>query len=233
MNAAVPAATRAVFFDVDFTLIHPGPAFQGSGYRDACARYGIVVDPERFERAVGAAATLLNSCGGIYDPQVYVDYTRRIIEEMGGTGDRLTDAARDIYDQWRACHHFTLYDDVHDVLHVLHARGLKIGLISNTERCLESFQRHFDLEGLFDVTVSSAAHGYMKPHPSIFEAALRQVEASAEESVMVGDSLAHDVEGARALGMRAVLLSRTGAPVNCPADVPVIRSLRELPSIIR
>ena len=44
---AVQSATRAVFFDVDFTLIYPGPAFQGGGYRDFCARHGVEVDPER------------------------------------------------------------------------------------------------------------------------------------------------------------------------------------------
>jgi putative hydrolase of the HAD superfamily len=72
----------------------------------------------------------------------------------------------------------------------------------------------------------------MKPHPSIFESALRQAGAAADQSVMVGDSLAHDIEGARRLGMRAVLLSRSGDPAGCPDDVPVIRSLRQLPALL-
>ena len=46
--------TRAVFFDVDFTLIYPGPRFQASGYHDFCARHGIAVDPAAFDRAVAA-----------------------------------------------------------------------------------------------------------------------------------------------------------------------------------
>ena len=71
-----------------------------------------------------------------------------------------------------------MYEEVPDVLREIHARGLKIGLISNTQRCLTSFQSHFALDGLFTVAVSSADHGYMKPHPSIFEAALRQVGAA-------------------------------------------------------
>jgi putative hydrolase of the HAD superfamily len=147
---------------------------------------------------------------------------------MGGCGPDVGSAARDIYEQWAACHHFVLYDDVPDVLRALHAGGLKIGLISNSHRCFRSFQSHFELDGLFSVTVSAAAHGYMKPHRSIFETALRQAAAEPAESVMVGDSLAHDVEGARQLGMRAVLVSR-GTPVECcPPDVPVIRNLREL-----
>ena len=225
-------ATRAVFFDIDFTLIHPGPAFQGSGYREFCSRYGIDVDPSAFDRAVAAAASAFDSGSGEYDARIFIDYTRRIIEGMGGSGSQIESAAREIYEQWAACHHFFLYDDVADVLRELHGRGLKIGLISNSHRCLTSFQSHFDLDGLFSAAVSSAEHGYMKPHPSIFETALHQAAAEPATSVMVGDSLAHDVEGARRLGMRAVLVARAGAVQDCPADVPVIRTLRELPALL-
>jgi putative hydrolase of the HAD superfamily len=232
VNATGRRATDAVFFDIDFTLIHPGPAFQGSGYREFCSRFGIDVDPAVFDRAVADAATAFDSGSGEYNAQIFVDYTRRIIEGMGGSGPAVEAAAREIYEQWAACHHFYLYEDVADVLRELHARGLKIGLISNSHRCLTSFQSHFALEGLFSAAVSSAAHGYMKPHPSIFETALRQASADPAASVMVGDSVAHDVEGARRLGMRAVLVSRGTAVESCPPDVPVIRTLRELPPLL-
>ena len=224
--------TRAVFFDVDFTLIRPGPAFQGTGYRDFCARHGVVVDPERFAAAVQAASSMLDAAGGRYDPQVFLDYTNRIIKGMGGTGSGVTKASKEIYDEWSACQHFELYEDVPDVLRAIQEAGIKIGLISNTQRCLTSFQAHFDLEGLFDVTISSAEHGFMKPHPSIFQAALGMAGASSEEAVMVGDSLAHDIEGARRLGIRAVLVSRSGAREDCPPDVPVINTLRDLPGLL-
>ena len=121
-----------------------------------------------------------------------------------------------------------------EVLRAIHARGVKIGLISNTQRCLTSFQTHFALEGLFAVAVSSADHGYMKPHPSIFEAALSQVGVAAAQSVMVGDSLAHDIEGARQLGMRAVLVSRI-RPAVSGLSRPTsrsIHSLRDLPPLL-
>ncbi len=224
--------TRAVFFDVDFTLIHPGQAFLGPGYRDFCARHGVTVDPERFGDAVTAAAPTLTRAGDTYDPQIFIDYTKQIIAGMGGTGEHVDRAARDIYDEWAACHHFSLYEDVPEVLRQLRARGLTIGLISNTQRCLASFQSHFALDGMFAVRVSSAAHGYMKPHPRIFQTALEQAGVAAEESMMVGDSLMHDILGARRLGMRAVLLSRTGIPPGCPFDVPVIATLTDLLPLI-
>jgi putative hydrolase of the HAD superfamily len=225
------AATRAVFFDVDFTLIYPGPRFQASGYQDFCARHGITVDPAAFIRAVADAAAGLDPGDDQYDAQLYVDYTKRIIQGMGGRGPAVDTVAREIYDEWAACRHFTMYDDVPDVLRALHASGLKIGLISNSHRCLSSFQTHFELQGLFTVTLSSLEHGYMKPHPRIFETALRAAGVDAPEAMMVGDSLSHDVDGARRLGMRGVLVARSG-PVDAPPDVPVIQSLRDLPALL-
>ena len=226
-------AIRAVFFDVDFTLIYPGPTFQGEGYAQFCRKYGIDVDPARFPAAVAAASSILDEeQDHIYDPDIFVRYTQRIIEEMGGTGAHLETIAREVYDEWAACQHFFLYDDVTAVLRQLAGRGLKLGLISNSHRCLASFQQHFELNGLIAGAVSSAEHGYMKPHSSIFEAALKLVDVRADEAVMVGDSLSHDIEGARRVGMRGVLVQRGDDGVSHAADVPVIRDLTELPALL-
>lgn len=225
---------KAVFFDVDFTLIYPGPTFQGEGYARFCARHGIDVDPSRFSDAVLAASSLLNDVQDhIYDPDIFVRYTRRIVEEMGGTGAQLDVVAAEIYGEWAACQHFFLYDDVTPALRELAARGIKVGLISNSHRCLASFQQHFELHGLIAAALSSSEHGYLKPHPSIFESALKLVGVCADESVMVGDSLPHDVEGARRVGMRGVLVHRSPEiPAQAPPEVPVIRDLSELPPLL-
>lgn len=224
--------TRAVFFDVDFTLIHPGPAFQGHGYAEACARHGVAVDAARFDDAVARASARLDAQGGVYDPAVFISYTLSIIEEMGGDGPGAAAAAQDLYDAWSACHHFTLYEEVPEVLRGLHGGGYIIGLISNTQRSLATFEQHFDLEGLFSVAISSSDHGYMKPHPSIFEEALRRAGVTAAEAVMVGDSVPHDIAGALGLGMRGILVARSGLSKGAPPDVPVIHSLRELPDLL-
>lgn len=224
--------TRAVFFDVDFTLIHPGPTFQGHGYAEACARHGVTADVSLFDRAVAAASASLHAEGGPYDPEVFIGYTRRIIEGMGGRGPGADAAARDLYAAWSACHHFTLYEEVPEVLHALHAEGFIIGLISNTQRSLKTFAEHFALEGLFSVAISSSDHGFMKPHPSIFEEALRRAAVTAQESVMVGDSVPHDIDGALRLGMRGILVQRSGLSTGQPPEVPVIQSLRELRQLL-
>ena len=83
----------AVFFDVDFTLIYPGPTFQGEGYAAFCERYGMTVDPARFPQAVRAASSILDAAQDhAYDADIFVCYTRRIIEEMGGSGRGSTNA---------------------------------------------------------------------------------------------------------------------------------------------
>jgi putative hydrolase of the HAD superfamily len=234
--------TRAVFFDVDFTLIYPGPVFQGEGYRRFCARYGIeTCDPSAFPAAVTSASTLLvESEDHAYDAGFFIRYIRHIIEQMGGSGPALDACAAEIYREWAACHHFELYDDVLPALRVLRARGYLLGLISNTHRSLASFQSHFELDELISAAVSSCEHGYNKPHPSIFRTALRLLAVAPEEAVMVGDSYKHDIEGARAVGMRGVLVRRAPRGPLGKDDldaarsgaVPVIASLSELPGLL-
>jgi len=226
--AARLAPVDAVFFDVDFTLIYPGPTFQDEGYAHFAARFGIAVDRSRFNAAVRAASSILDDAQEhVYDDEIFVRYIRRIVEGMGGTGERLDECAREVYREWAANQHFYLYDDVAPVLTELARRGVKIGLISNSHRCLSSFQQHFELDGLIAAAVSSSEHGYMKPHPSIFEAALTLAGVTAAESVMVGDSLLHDIDGARRVGMRGVLVHRSEeSPPE--TDVPVIRTMTEL-----
>lgn len=230
---------RAVFFDVDFTLIYPGPTFQGQGYERFCADHGIVVDPERFGSAVQAAAAILDGPDEtLYSADLYVTYTRRIIEGMGGRGPELERCAMAIYEQWAANHHFELYGDTVAALETLAASGTRVGLISNSHRCLTSFQEHFALTGLFAGAVSSLNHGMMKPHASIFNAAMRLLDVGPRESVMVGDSLRQDVRGALNAGMRAVLLHRQDeehpeAAQLTAEGVPIIRSLDGLTATLR
>ena len=232
-HARASRRTDAVFFDVDFTLIYPGPAFQGVGYRGFCEKHGIAVEERQFDAAVRAALASLDDAGHLYEDEIFIRYTRRIIEGMGGTApDAVLDAcAAEVYVEWARCHHFHLYDDVAGVMRRLSESGIKVGLISNSHRSLDEFQSHFQLGATVAAAVSSAEHGYLKPHPSIFHEALQRAGVRAEASVMVGDSVAHDVEGARGVGMRPVLLHRAEGSV--PAvDVPVIRSLAELPALL-
>ena len=224
---------KAVFFDVDFTLIYPGQTFDAGGYRRFAARHGLHADLARFETAVAAASVELDQTqGDIYRAEPFIRYARRVIREMGGDGPGLETCAREIYDEWAACQHFVLYDDVIEAFGELYEAGYQIGLISNTHRSLASFQSHFDLDRFITAAISSSEHGYLKPHPSIFRAAVQLVGVNAAEAVMVGDSLTHDIAGASQVGMHAVLLVRSGSAPAQVGGVPVIRTLHELPRVL-
>ena len=180
-----------------------------------------------------ASVELESDSGGIYRSELFVRFARRVLQEMGAAGPAVETCAREIYEEWAACRHFTLYDDVQPTLRALHAAGVQMGLISNTHRCLSALQQHFELAPYIGCAVSSSDHGYMKPHPGIFQEALRRLRAQPAEAVMVGDSLANDILGARRIGMRGVLVSRSGAEhPEAPDGVAVIRTLRELPPLV-
>ena len=234
---------EAVFFDVDYTLIHPGPVFDGEGYRAFARNHGLVADPARYEVAVREASSELDRLQDqIYRPEPFVRYARRVLTGMGATGNGLDACAMEIYEEWAACRHFALYEDVRPAFAALCDAGYRIGLISNTHRSLDAFQTHFELKLYVTAAVSSYEQGYLKPHPSIFEAALAAADADAARSVMVGDSLAHDIAGAQQVGMSAVLLIRSSAPHagaiataprDAPWEVPVIHSLTDLTAVLQ
>jgi len=72
------------------------------------------------------------------------------------------------------------------------------------------------LSACFRVIVISDDFGQRKPHHAIFEAALRELGVSADETLFIGDSLGEDVSGARNAQLRVAWLNPNGEPV--PAD---------------
>jgi putative hydrolase of the HAD superfamily len=129
--------------------------------------------------------------------------------------------------EWERHDNFALYEDALPVLEQMRRRGLLIGLISNGQRDLAEFAAHHSLD--VDVTVGSLTHGRIKPHPSIFETALAELGVEAGEVVMVGDSYEDDIEGARALGIRAILVDRDGVH---PDESDRIDTLLALPAAL-
>jgi putative hydrolase of the HAD superfamily len=197
---------RAVVFDVDFTLALPGPELGPEGYRALGARSGLDLDPARYDDARAAAFAALERHPELdHDEEIWVLFTQRIIEGMGGRGDTYTPAV-ELTRAWDHAHHFELYEDVVPTLVELRRRGYRLGLLSNTARDLDAFVAHHGID--VDAVLTSAAHGKTKPHESIFRRMLELLGSAAAETLMVGDTLEDDIEGARAAGMQAVLLDR-------------------------
>ena len=199
---------RAVVFDVDFTLAKPGPDLGPEGYERLGARYGLTLDPAAYDDARRAALADLKRHPELdHDEEIWIRFTQRIIEGMGGIGDTYA-AACEMEGAWAHAHHFELYDDAIPTLDALRDRGLKLGLLSNSARDLEEFVGHHRLT--VDAVLTSRSHGKTKPHETIFRRMLELLDVAAGEAVMVGDTIEDDVEGATAVGMRAVLVDREG-----------------------
>src|SRR5262249_44519419 len=138
----------AVLFDVDFTLCRPGPELGPEGYRALGREYGLELDPARYEGARLAAIEDLRKHPELdHDGEIWVRFTEDIGRGMGGgEGSEVNGIALEIVKRWEHAVHFELYEDALPVLAVLRARGIRLGLVSNTSRDLGAFVRHFGLE---------------------------------------------------------------------------------------
>lgn len=215
---------EAVLFDVDFTLAKPGPDLGPEGYRRLGERYGLALDPTRYEEARAAAIESLERHPElVHDDEIWIAFTERIIQGMGGDAVGAHECAVEMTSAWERHENFDLYEDTLPVLEELRRHGLKLGLVSNTGRDLDEFVRHHRLD--VDAALGSRAHGWTKPHETIFRAVLDVLEVEPEDAAMVGDSIEDDVEGARSLGMRAILLDREGRYPDVQERIPTLLAL--------
>ena len=125
-----------------------------------------------------------------------------------------------------------------EMLQALKDRGYRIGVISNNASLYNVFdvlEQYGIRSYMEDVTVSSVV-GYRKPHPGIFQIALRQMQVTAAECVYVGDTASRDIIGSKRAGfgksvqIGSFLSAQKDAEVSADAERPdiVIRDIREL-----
>jgi putative hydrolase of the HAD superfamily len=106
--------------------------------------------------------------------------------------------------------HFSAYPDAPPALGGLRDRGLRLFALSNWDCSLPDVLERCGLGDLLDGVVTSAAAGSRKPEPGIFESALELAGCAPGEAVHVGDTPKEDVAGARAAGIRPLLIDRDG-----------------------
>lgn len=132
------------------------------------------------------------------------------------------------------CEEFIKYvridDDAEAALRALFGK-YKLGIISNfaIPECVLKLLKASNIDWLFDVVVVSGAINKRKPNPEIFRRTLKILGVSAAEAVFVGDTIDADIEGSKAVGMRAIYIERRSQKNSerfCPDQT--IKSLREL-----
>lgn len=228
---------NVVFFDLGDTLWHfpampPVEIIRGETMKRVSAlvrSWGYEVDGERAYLARDIRFAIEEETsrafhGDCIDPG-YPDICRRVAARHGL--NLTPEQGRALWEAWNLGGAFLgrrLYPDVLDTLRWLRRRGYRLGAITNRGYSGLRFHqemRDLGLAKLFEVTVISCDVGYMKPHPRIFQYALEAMDVEAAESVMVGDSLRADVEGAKTVGMLAVWRRpSTAEPVEATEDEP-------------
>jgi putative hydrolase of the HAD superfamily len=211
----------AVLLDALGTLVEletPWPHLE----RELAAR-GVVVDLEDARAAMLAEMAYYRAHHDeAPDWAGLKDLRRRcaaVVQESLGTSLPLAD----VEDALLAAVRFRAYPEVPAVLERLRAGGARLAVVSNWDVSLHDVLERTELRGRVDAVVISAEVGVAKPDPAIFRTALERLGAKASDAVHVGDSVEHDVAGARAAGLEAVFVARNGA--QAPDGVRVVASL--------
>ena len=107
-------------------------------------------------------------------------------------------------------------------------QNYRMGVISNADGKIADVLASCGIADCFETITDSGIVGKEKPHPAIFQAAMRSLKVSAEESLYTGDIYSVDYLGATRVGMQAVLFDVSGAYKD--RGLPRVESLEQLES---
>jgi putative hydrolase of the HAD superfamily len=223
---------RAVLFDALGTLIELEPPWPRLR-RTLATRHGIAVSEADAKEGMLAEMAYYRAHHQEGSDRTSLAELRRrcalvLREHLPPTAD-LTDA--ELTDALLDSLRFTPYADAAPALAVLRGAGIRLAVVSNWDCSLRAILSELGLAGAMDAVVVSAEVGAVKPDPAIYHAALEQLRCEADQALFVGDSLETDVRGARAAGVRALLLDRLAAAGKVE-DVERIFSLADLLELV-
>ena len=237
---------RAIFFDLGKTLIYPKAQWQAihlssdKALTEKLIEQGIPVNPKLFPYE------LIDSLNRYYADR---DETLRetttfnmlvsLLEEKGfrNVPSSIIRAALDAKYAVTQTNWYVEMD-AYATLQALQLSGYKLALISNAgdDPDVQALLDAHNLRQYFSFIRTSAASGYRKPHPQLFEEALHEFDILPSQCAMVGDSLDADIQGANELGIYSIWINRrVNKNTKTLLDVhpkAVIQSLTELPNIL-
>jgi putative hydrolase of the HAD superfamily len=189
----------------------------GSIYAEVFARHGLDVDPLAIADVVREVwqelgiRTRLGEDRFSSHPEGAKGFWRELVARVAA---RLAlpppspFLAAELYERFAAGDSWEVFAEVPALLSSLRAAGLRLAVTSNFDGRLPRLLDETALRGHFEVVVYSAEVGVEKPHPAIFEELLGALKLPPEDVLHVGDSRRDDVEGALAVGMQAMWLTR-------------------------
>jgi len=218
----MPAPLKAIFFDVGNTLLFPdrphilAPLYQQKLTPSLDLWHAI-------ERKTKKEFDEIIKHDGRSDHSFWYLFYSHLLEELGVHDDALRDALVDatrISANWR-----DIRPGTRATLLRLRRR-YPLAVISNADGKIGDVLTGCGIADCFAAITDSGLVGYEKPHPAIFEGALRGMDVAPEQSVYVGDMYSVDYLGATRVGIQAILFDVSGAYRE--SGLPRVESLEEL-----
>ncbi len=234
----MPKEYSTYLFDVGGTLIKFDERRRAVLYAERAARVGCGVsqaraarvlqelDYELPERQRGAPLSLWSAAA---QRAFWLDFWAEGFRRLGVAETDAITFANELLDAANGGDLQTVFDDVTPALDALRARGKQLGIISNFSPNCQTLLGELGLAHYFDFFIVSGILGIEKPDPRIFHAAVVAAGKTIQEMIYIGDSVHHDIEGARSAGMDALLIDRAQRYVD--GALPRLGDLRELSAI--
>jgi HAD superfamily hydrolase (TIGR01509 family) len=223
---------QAVLFDWGDTLMRWEwePELLAAGHDAGLRAIGYEPVPALTERFRDSYLPLLWVPGTLEE----VEYPALVRRLLGEEGIAVTDEELDRFLEaehaaWQPAR--MLATTTHALLEALRDRDLRVGLVSNAFDPPHLLHRDLEQMGVaprLDVAVFSSEVGWRKPHPAIFERALEAIGVDPVATLFVGDTLATDVAGAKALGMHTCQALWFRADDDADAPEPEFRAFTQM-----
>lgn len=233
------AKIKAIFFDLDDTLLDDTASSERSAEIVAgeLASDRGVPAPQLAQAYLTAAIDFWETLepGGAKPPagEIRPSIWRKALASKGINDGDLAYRLAHRYDQLRL-ERVELFPETLPILRKLHGR-YKLAIITNgfAETHEEKIAR-LELGRFFDAIILAGELALVKPDPSVFRHAMRELETTRQQSIMVGDRYERDIAGAHAAGMRAVWVNVRNEIVPAGGREPeaIIPSIAELPGAI-
>jgi len=212
-------ALETLFLDVGGVLANPN----WGRVADALRRYGVEVSAAALRRAEAGAKRRIDRAEHVRssdDDSRGSDLFHLVLDGAGIARSSETDAALHEIRAYHARSNLweVVPEEVPPALERLRSLGLPLVVVSNANGTLHEHLDRLGLARFFEVVLDSQIEGVEKPDRRIFERALARSGARAESTVHVGDLYEIDVVGARAAGLRGVLVDVAGlyGEIDCP-----------------
>lgn len=216
---------KAVLFDLGGTLVKTSPVPEV--VKNILEIFGVKRTTKQIEHARKTVErTVSFEKLPILEEQFWVRWNAKVLEQLG-VHNNIQLLAHKITELWWQYSEIELYPDAEETLMLLKQSGLKLGLITNGLKSdIREILQKVGLTRFFDVEIASNTIGKMKPNKEVFLHALKTLDLLPNEALFVGDMIDTDYRGAKACGLKALLINRENNVKE--KDVERIGSLTEI-----